>query len=146
MKQTIFKDSIFFDTFSNEELHNKIKNILEQEKISKRHNYKSNEGGFQTINIKSPMIEKQIVDWSSIIINEELFPHKPIKISLLNLWINENNKNNYNSIHVHPSSHLSGIYYIDVPLKSGNLFFYKYANDFLNLSSFFKKNFIINMK
>lgn len=45
------------------------------------------------------------------------------KVFLDNIWININEHKNYNASHIHDNSVLSGVYYVDVPEKSGNLLF-----------------------
>jgi len=39
------------------------------------------------------------------------------------MWININKKTNYNETHIHPASHLAGVWWIKVPKDSGKLFF-----------------------
>jgi uncharacterized protein (TIGR02466 family) len=41
-----------------------------------------------------------------------------------NCWATINNKHAFNSLHHHPNSILSGVYYVRVPKNSGNLYFY----------------------
>lgn len=36
-----------------------------------------------------------------------------------NMWINVNGKDNYNALHDHPESHLSGVFWIKTPKESG---------------------------
>jgi|TARA_R110000824_G_scaffold93984_1_gene227173 uncharacterized protein (TIGR02466 family) len=40
-----------------------------------------------------------------------------------NMWANINYQGSYNVVHVHPNAVLSGSYYIQVPEKSGHIFF-----------------------
>jgi len=40
-------------------------------------------------------------------------------VYLDNMWININKKNNFNWPHVHPEAHLSGVFWIQCPQKSG---------------------------
>lgn len=46
-----------------------------------------------------------------------------VKIYLNNLWININQKSSFNRPHVHPGSILSGTYYVDCDINSGNIVF-----------------------
>ena len=46
-----------------------------------------------------------------------------VKIYLNNLWININQKSSFNRPHVHPGATLSGTYYVDCNINSGNLVF-----------------------
>jgi uncharacterized protein (TIGR02466 family) len=41
-----------------------------------------------------------------------------------NCWATINQKNAFNTLHHHPNSILSGVYYVKVPENSGNLYFY----------------------
>ena len=45
-------------------------------------------------------------------------------LGIANFWININKKNNYNKMHIHPSSILSGTYYAATPPQSGNIIFH----------------------
>ena len=45
------------------------------------------------------------------------------RIYLNNLWININQKSSFNRPHVHPGSALSGTYYVDCNINSGNIVF-----------------------
>ncbi len=45
-------------------------------------------------------------------------------LGIANYWININNKNNYNKMHIHSSSILSGTYYAATPPQSGNILFH----------------------
>ena len=45
-------------------------------------------------------------------------------LDLANFWININKKNNYNKMHIHPSSILSGTYYAATPPQSGGIIFH----------------------
>jgi uncharacterized protein (TIGR02466 family) len=43
------------------------------------------------------------------------------KVGLGNMWANINPPNAYNKYHIHPNSDFSGVYYVQVPKDSGNL-------------------------
>ena len=45
------------------------------------------------------------------------------EVEITNLWININPKNASNRDHIHPASHLAGVWWIKVPPDSGRLFF-----------------------
>ena len=45
------------------------------------------------------------------------------KLKICNYWININGKGAYNVGHVHPGSHLSGVYYVKCPKDSGVIVF-----------------------
>ena len=76
--------------------------------------------------------------WTHKLILKDLYLNHKITINLQNLWINENLKNDYNQEHTHPGSSFSGVYYIEVPENSGNIYFKNDPKEFIELSSFFK--------
>tara|TARA_Y100000004_G_scaffold140491_1_gene159637 strand:- start:48 stop:614 length:567 start_codon:yes stop_codon:yes gene_type:complete len=121
VKHTIFTDSIIVEDFSNENLKKEItKELSIQKNIGGRK--RSNKGGFQTNNIKNLNILKPILKKCIEMLSAN-YKIKGKNITMQNLWINENKKNNYNLPHVHPYSHFSGVYYIDVCKEGGELFF-----------------------
>mgnify|MGYP001185857660 CR=1 FL=1 len=87
---------------------------------------KSNRGGWQSPaiyadfdNILLSTVQKEVGDYFSI---NRIF-REGVKIDFLNMWININKKTNYNETHIHPASHLAGVWWIKVPKDSGKLFF-----------------------
>jgi uncharacterized protein (TIGR02466 family) len=44
-----------------------------------------------------------------------------LNLKVDSMWININHPYSYNSLHLHPNSYMSGVYYIKVPENSGNL-------------------------
>lgn len=52
-----------------------------------------------------------------------------------NYWININCKNDYNIMHSHPGSFLSGVYYVDVPENSGLIHFERDSHEIFMLAS-----------
>jgi uncharacterized protein (TIGR02466 family) len=46
------------------------------------------------------------------------------RLGIANYWININKKNNYNKMHIHSSSILSGCYYAATPPRSGSIIFH----------------------
>ena len=85
----------------------------------------SNVGGWQSDNQD---MSRDFIDWSieldkavkSCCTQSGLPPLK-----LYNLWFNVNGKADYNSIHNHHGSIISGVYYVDVPSDCGNIEFYR---------------------
>jgi uncharacterized protein (TIGR02466 family) len=55
----------------------------------------------------------------------------PLKnnFKIANMWANVNKYKDYNLIHTHPDSVISGVYYLKIPKYSGNLFFVNPACD-----------------
>jgi uncharacterized protein (TIGR02466 family) len=99
----------------------------------------SNRGGFQSLDLdkKEPCLSsliKKIELNSNLLFND--FLKVKHKLLLDNIWVNINKYKDFNIPHTHPSSKLSGVFYIKTPKNSGNLSF---VNDspieyFLNYS------------
>jgi len=86
----------------------------------------SNVGGFQSKNIKLDLKEiknlyNQITLHSNTFIKNILQIDK--NVSLSNLWININEHKDYNMIHEHPFSVISGVFYVKTPKNCGNIVF-----------------------
>jgi uncharacterized protein (TIGR02466 family) len=118
MYQDIFKQTIFY-TSLNLDLNKLQLNI---KKINKQH--RSNESGDQ-FNVKC--IDNNFIKTLEHYANEYCNFLSFEKVKLQNMWLNINRKKDLNSIHDHPDSVLSGIFYIKTPEKSGKLIF---INDF----------------
>jgi uncharacterized protein (TIGR02466 family) len=123
----IFKTSIFQTKINNISYKKYFLNIL---KNLKKNNSKSmgisNIGGFQSYS-SNEINNKEVLD--NIILNptkdfiKNLNPTKEIKFKLQSYWINSNKENDYNLLHNHYGSNISGVYYIKVPKLSGRLVF-----------------------
>ena len=86
----------------------------------------SNVGGYQSDDFDIPELEKEIMACvnafaKSFGVEDELV--------LDAKWFNINGPNNYNNIHCHPGSLISGVYYVQVPCKSGNIVFDNPSSD-----------------
>jgi uncharacterized protein (TIGR02466 family) len=149
----IFKTTIFKKNINNIEYKKYFIKILNQLKNLNYKTDKSNIGGFQTKSM-TEIENKNIL--TNIFINpaksfaKNLNIKNNLKIVLDNYWINSNNKNDYNLIHNHPNSNISGVYYISVPKLSGRLVFKNpdltkmYGNNFncFNDANFFSTYFV----
>jgi len=84
---------------------------------------KTNVGGWQSNDVKSTEAVKPLVNaiknYSNILQNETGIT----KLFLVNLWVNINNKYNFNKPHIHGTSHLSGVFYVQTPEDSGKINF-----------------------
>lgn len=119
----IFKTSIFKTSIKNKEYINYFLNLLN---IQKKFNYKktiSNVGGFQSESLTTldDVIKKNVFINPSLEYLKNF--NKIYKIELINFWINCNNKNDYNLLHNHPESNISGVYYIQAEKNSGRIVF-----------------------
>ena len=119
-KQYIFPQSILYEYLKSPELENEIRNEISNFKTGV---VKSNVGGFQTPNIKNKLICETIIRKSFELISTNYKFKTKTNIVLDNMWININKKNDFNTPHTHPHSNFSGVYYLDVPEKKGELIF-----------------------
>ena len=110
----IFKQTIFY-TKLDLDLKRLQKNLIKTNK-----NYLSNLGGDQfQINCKDKEFIKVIEEYA----NEYCKLLDCQKVKLSNMWLNINKKGNSNTLHDHPHSIVSGVFYIKVPKDSGKLVF-----------------------
>lgn len=139
MKLKLFEDCVFMDYFKDEEFTNKSLKILEDQKKLNLKSNKSNVLGFQTKNIQDEYLANKILDWSLVTLSNNLLSKKKFKLELSNFWINENFKYSHNQVHIHPYSHFSGVFYINVPKDSGNIFFLRpdFTSNMFDVSSIF---------
>jgi len=110
----IFKQTIFY-TKLNIDINKLQKNI---KKLKKQ--YISNEGGDQ-FDIKCT--DKNFIKTIEKFANEYCNVLNCGNVQLDNIWLNVNRKKDSNSIHDHPSSIISGVFYIKAPKNSGKLIF-----------------------
>ncbi len=93
----------------------------------------SNEGGWQSNDIDefdgTPL--RQFVDWVN---KEAIGMSKDLGCKGLpqmdNLWININPRGGFNQPHVHPSSRLSGVFYVQATEGAGDICITRDANDY----------------
>jgi uncharacterized protein (TIGR02466 family) len=86
----------------------------------------SNVGGWQSNDLFLSDFNNQNLNDTIHSNIRSLFSSLSLKLDFFvtNLWININGKNDYNIIHTHPGSFLSGILYIKAPKNSGSVVFY----------------------
>lgn len=114
--------------------------LLEVEKIKVNHwntrVQKSNVGGFQTIDFKSPNYDNRYVKtlFETFIIPCALKVKEqwslPCDMSSLSYWYNINNKWTFNREHIHNGAFLSGVYYLKIPKNSGRIVFVRSSNEY----------------
>lgn len=86
----------------------------------------SNYGGFQSDNLNRndsaliPLIKE--IEFQSNVIAKEIFK-VGFNLQLDNIWVNINGFKDFNIVHKHNHSKLSGVFYVKIPKKSGNLVF-----------------------
>jgi uncharacterized protein (TIGR02466 family) len=52
------------------------------------------------------------------------FDFENFDLVITQMWINKNGPGDFNKPHIHPSSFLSGVYYVRMPLRGGSIEFY----------------------
>tara|TARA_R100000734_G_C3292701_1_gene84300 strand:- start:59 stop:631 length:573 start_codon:yes stop_codon:yes gene_type:complete len=122
-KRIIFSDSIIFSEIKDNELDEIILRILKEQEDANQGVVKSNRKGFQTDTIDNFYLSKTFTEKAGECLKENYNIDKKTKITLLNLWINKNYKESYNSPHIHPKCNFSGVYYVNASEKEGKLIF-----------------------
>ena len=93
----------------------------------------SNRGGYQSNDID--LSNKLFADFfANIEFHATGFSSSVLKVEtqfMHNAWININNFGDYNVIHNHPYSHISGVYYLKTPKDCGRLVLQNSAKDVL---------------
>jgi len=119
----IFSDIILKSTIINPALDKQILKVLKKGEQKKEKIVKSNRGGFHSPYFKDKKIYQTLLKTSGDLISSCLPFKGKTNVSIDNLWIMKNKKNDWNVPHTHPYSNFSGIYYVKVPKKGGELFF-----------------------
>ena len=85
----------------------------------------SNEGGWQSysLSLKENLLTDFILHTLNDYFTQNKLLHSWIRVTLLNAWVNINNKGHSNSAHIHGGSTLSGVFYLKVPENSGKIVF-----------------------
>lgn len=134
-KINIFTRSILCDFLIDEKLDNEIIKELEKQEKQKLKLKYSNQGGFHSDFIDNEFICKKILQKSYELITNNYKLKIKTNFNLANLWINKNRKYDYNNFHIHPGSNFSGVYYLNVSKKNGELVFLE--NDKGSMSDLF---------
>lgn len=81
---------------------------------------KSNRGGWQSKNDKF-FFEPSFAKYYDFIFRHIMnsLPYPTARVGMGNMWININLRGDYNEIHDHPDSLLSGVFWIKIPENSG---------------------------
>jgi uncharacterized protein (TIGR02466 family) len=130
----IFSNTILFENCNINEYNKDVLNFLKEYKKNNKSVIKSNRHGYQTDNITDQHITLPLFKNSISLLKTHYKFNNNVKITLMNLWINENNQYAYNYPHYHDGAHFSGVYYIKVPNNSGKLIFFRESNA-VNISS-----------
>jgi uncharacterized protein (TIGR02466 family) len=143
-RENWFPTSIWIDDlteFSDEELDKlaaKWNNISTTEPSKK----KSNIGGWQSKNLFITDVDStelklfNIINQKVQIVADEASFRKQKILMLDNWWVNINGKGNYNQVHIHPRSLISGVFYVQVPEgPSGDLMFPRSHDEYFLLTN-----------
>jgi uncharacterized protein (TIGR02466 family) len=122
-KISIFTNSILQTNISDPTLDKKILQILKKEEKKKEKVIRSNKGGFHSSSIKDKKIIQTFLKKAGDTISSSYKFQNNTTINLQNLWIIKNKKNHWNMPHTHPNTNFSGVYYVKVPKKGGELIF-----------------------
>jgi uncharacterized protein (TIGR02466 family) len=104
----------------------KIINYVKKIKKNNKGVVISNIGGWQSPNLD--LHEKTFTDLNKKIIETSIefiknCEFKPGNFSILNMWANINEYKDFNNLHLHQNSFISGVYYLQTPKDCGNLVF-----------------------
>lgn len=77
----------------------------------------SNRGGWHSSELISPLPEAldQLFSDMSVFVNDVCYRYTGTELKFGNFWININGHHDYNLLHDHQKSVLSGVYYVSVP-------------------------------
>lgn len=110
--------------YDNTDIKDYVNNLM----LSDNGAIKSNYGGWQSKQITHSLPKELsgLTGQITNVVNEICYYANLLPLNLDNLWFNVNTPGTYNTIHNHPDSVLSGVYYIDVPEASmGDIEFYR---------------------
>lgn len=129
-------NNLFIQPVGCFKLKQNLKNIQDFSLSLKDSRKRSNAGGFQSndlnfLNEKSlqPFIKDLIKNTKKF--SKVLSFKNDSEPFIDNLWININDYKDFNYPHIHPTSILSGAFYINVPKNSGNIVFHNSASDLM---------------
>ena len=116
-----------FNLESSADANISIENRVYEKSVNEKNRLASNEGGWHSDGnmcddpVMAPILT--FIEWSvNELSTESRMKYSPYKIFL---WANLNRPGDYNTMHSHPDSHLSGVYYVKVPVGDcGRLRFY----------------------
>ena len=123
----VYKEKIKLD---NKSILQYCKKLKKEDKGINR----SNIGGWHSSELKDKCIELQNL-FNEITEKGNIFAKqigKKNKINISKIWININNYKDYNQSHFHANCFLSGVYYVDIFEKGGNIIFDNPAQDLID--------------
>lgn len=91
----------------------------------------SNRGGWHSNELLFPVPDslQSLIDDMTVFVNDVCYRYTGTQLKFGNMWININGHHDYNLLHDHQKSILSGVYYVDVPDENmGNLVLHRGDN------------------
>ena len=117
----IFQTPIWHLNILNEKYNDDLKNIILQKSEQIPSVRKTNNGGWQSDDIKNEKIFKPLFVKIGEVMQNLQFKVKDVLMA--QAWCNVNFKNNWNVIHNHGQYNFSAVYFVQKPKESGELFF-----------------------
>jgi len=124
-----FPTRIYYKDVENSEELNKelLKNILKWKKEDEKGIFRSNTTGWHSAVTMHQRKEFKDLVTELFKMQNDIFKHEEYNTDTMpiidNMWANVNYKGSHNKNHVHPGALWSGVYYIQVPENSGNIWF-----------------------
>ena len=139
MIHDIFKVGVYKEylLLNNEEIEKYCYNIKQNQNGKNI----SNQGGFHSENLDKNDVE--IKDLLENITKDANFYSNELnygEVEVDNIWCNINSYKDYNQLHCHPNSKISGVYYVKTPENCGDIEFHNPAYNTLAQAGLSRKN------
>ena len=124
-----FPQIVWKDTLTNID-NLAVKDFVLQEQTRNQGKHSSNQGGWQSEDFLATSVIPDTVAHMLLMLNNQVLDASKQAglpaIKICNYWFNVNVKGNYNTVHNHQHSILSGVYYVDIPDSNmGAIEFYR---------------------
>ena len=136
--ETFFPTPIWWEDTSTIDNQSILEFCLESKKLDPKGRHLSNQGGWQSKDFRPnayPVLSElvnQIIKQAEQCVRDYGYHESLCAVHIDNMWININEKNNTNSVHIHDNSFISGVYYVKARPGQGNINFYKnYHHDYI---------------
>jgi uncharacterized protein (TIGR02466 family) len=139
MIQDIFKVGVYKEKLiiDNEQLEKYSYSLREKGKQLN----KSNKGGYHSDNLNKEDLELQEL-LKNILLKSNLYSKHTgyEELTVDNIWCNINSYKDFNELHCHPNSKISGVYYVKTPKDCGEIEFHNPAYHVLAQSGLSRSN------
>ena len=126
MQHTLFPSIVHQLEVDNFQKDNLVKFVEDEKLLDPQGLQRTNKGGwhshlnyYQYDNPISCTIVQALIKYFS---NTEIFKDR-FEFKIVSMWINVNEEGDYNSMHLHPNSNFSAVFWIKAPENSGRLEF-----------------------